>query len=376
MAGSYDLRWQYTAFAPSKRRSAETPEEDAMHSKLDLSRRDALKLMMNMGVATFAGGTVIGSRSIFAQAATAVLGHFGSANPQTFAKANGAFAKALGSGVKTDFVTVGAGPQVIAAIAGNSMDICNVGSSPMVVGFAQGVKMSMVYVEKYITDSECLAVRNDAGIASLKDLKGKKIGLPFNTSVHFALLAALKTAGLGAKDVTMINIKPDSILATWQRKDIDAAFIWHPILGDLVADNGKILLKTGDLAATGTLVFDGIVVRNEFKQKHPDLVLAYLKEYDRLCTMYEKQPQEVVKVLSPFLSMTPEKTMDYINTFHSIPPKELASNTWMGMPGAKDTGVLRTLRDQAEFLKSAEQLSAVPASFEPFVDSTFLAKMV
>ena len=44
------------------------------------------------------------------------------------------------------------------------MDICNVGSSPMVVGFAQGIKMSMVYVEKYITDSECLAVRKDASI--------------------------------------------------------------------------------------------------------------------------------------------------------------------------------------------------------------------
>ena len=43
-----------------------------------------------------------------------------------------------------------------------------------------------------------------------------------------------------------------------------------------------MILKTGDLAASGTLVFDGIVVRDEFKQQHPDLVLAYLKEYERL----------------------------------------------------------------------------------------------
>ena len=105
-------------------------------------------------------------------------------------------------------------------------------------------------------------------------------------------------------------------------------------------------------------------------------MLAYLKEYDRLCTMYEKQPQEVVKVLSPYLQMTPEKTMDYINTFHSIPPKELASEKWMGMPGAKDTGVLRTLQSQAEFLKSAEQMTTIPPSWAPYVDSTFLAKMV
>ena len=340
------------------------------------SRRDSLRLMLNMGIATFAGGAMLHSRNVFAQQATAMLGHFGSANPQTFGKANGGFAKALGANVKTDYVTVGTGAQVIAAVAGNSLDICNVGSSPMVVGFGQGIKMSMVYVEKYITDSECLAVRKDAGINSLRDLKGKKIGMPFNTSVHFAMLAALKTVGLGASDVTLINVKPDSILATWQRKDIDGAYIWHPVLGDLLADNGKLLLKTGELAASGTLVFDGIVVRNEFKEKHPDLVLAYLKEYDRLCTMYEKQPQEVVKVLSPYLQMTPEKTMDYINTFHSISPKELATDKWMGLPGAKDTGVIRTLQSQAEFLKSAEQLTTIPPSWAPYVDSTFLAKMV
>ena len=341
-----------------------------------LSRRDALKLLRNIGVATFAGGSVFTSPYARAQAATAVLGHFGSANPQTFAKATGAFAKAFGGNVKTDFVTVSAGPQVLAAIAGNSMDICNVGSSPMVVGFGQGIKMSMVYVEKYITDSECLAVRNDAGIHSLKDLKGKKVGLPFNTSVHFAMLAGLKSVGLGASDVNLVNVKADSIQATWQRKDIDAAYIWYPILGDIVADNGRILLKTGDLAASGTLVFDGIVVRDEFKQKHPELVLAYLKEYDRLCTIYEKDPQEVVKVLSPYLAMTPEKTMDYIKTFHSVSPKELATDKWMGMPGAKDTGVVRTLKAQAEFLKSAEQMTTIPPSFGPFVDSSFLAKMV
>src|SRR5712671_5052583 len=93
------------------------------------SRRDALKLMGNMGVATFAGGALLATRQVAAQQRTAVLGHFGSANPQTFAKATGAFAKAFGTSVKTDFVTVGGGPQVLAAIAGNSMDICNVGSS-------------------------------------------------------------------------------------------------------------------------------------------------------------------------------------------------------------------------------------------------------
>ncbi|MBA3478125.1 MAG: ABC transporter substrate-binding protein [Lautropia sp.] len=339
------------------------------------ARRDFNRRLLQAGVATVAGTALFGTRNALA-ADKAVLGHFGSANPQTYAKATGAFQKALGDKAAVDFVTVSAGSQVISAMAGGSIDICNVGSSPMVVGFGQELDISMVYIEKIITDSECLAVRKDAGIDDVKGLKGKTVGLPFNTSVHFAFLSALKRAGLAASDVRLLNLKPDSIVATWDRKDIDATFIWYPILGDVVEKNGKIILTSGDLADQGTLVFDGIVVRNEFKKKSPDLVLAYLKEYDRLCTLYREKPQEVIQTLSPYLNLAPEKTKAYVDSFHSLTPKEMATDKWMGKPGAKDTGVLKTLRDQAEFLKSADQMRKVPESFERYVDSTFLAKMV
>lgn len=339
------------------------------------TRREMGLLAANIGVATMAGGMMFPSIA-GAQQAKAVLGHFGGANPQTFGKANGAFQKGFGDKGTAEFVTVSAGPQIVAAMAGNSIDICNIGSSPMVIGFAKGIKISMVYVQKYITNSECLAVRTDAGIDSLKDLKGKKIGLPFNTSVHFAMLGALEEGGLKPTDVTLVNLRPDSILATWKRKDIDAAYIWHPVLSDLVADGGKVMFETGTLAKKGLLVFDGIIVRNEFKEKHPDLVLSYLKTYDELCGMYKNQQPKVVEVLSPFLSIPPAKTQEYIDTFHTITPKEMATEQWMGLPGAKETGVTKTMVKQAEFLKAADQLQDIPPSFAPYVDQSFLAKMI
>lgn len=345
-------------------------------NQFSLSRRDFATLSANMAVASFIGAVAQGSQRALAAEGTAVLGHFGSANPQTYAKATGAFQKAFGEKERIEFLTVSAGSQVISAMAGGSMDICNVGSSPMVVGFGQGLKISMVYIEKIITDSECLAVRKDAGIKTVKDLKGRTVGLPFNTSTHFAFLMALKNNGMRQNDVKLLNLKTDSIVAAWRRKDIDATYIWHPILADVVGEGGEIIFQTGELADKGTLVFDGIIVRNEFKEKRPDLVLAYLKEYDRLCALYRDKPDQVVATLSPYLSLAPEKTMEYIKSFHSLTPKEMASDKWMGLPGVKETGVLRTLRDQAEFLKEADQMKEVPASFAPFVDSSFLAKMI
>src|SRR5258706_3084481 len=188
------------------------------------TRREFTLLSANMAVASFAVGSLTRSRAAAAQEVNAMLGHFPSANQQNFSKATGSMQKALGDKVKVEFISVSAGPQILTAMAANNMDLCNIGSSPLIVGFAQGLPVSMIYVHKVVKDSECLVVRNETGIKGLKDLAGKKIGCPFNTSVHFALLAAMKTVGLKASDVTLINLRPDGIPAAWQRKEIDAAY--------------------------------------------------------------------------------------------------------------------------------------------------------
>ena len=341
-----------------------------------LTRRELGMIGANLGLASFATGILGSTGKAKAQEVKAMLGHFPSANQQNFSKATGSMQKALGEKTKVEFVSVSAGPQILTAMAANSMDLCNIGSSPLIVGFAQGLPVSMIYVHKIVKDSECLAVRNDAGIKELKDLKGKKIACPFNTSVHFALLAAMKSVGLTAADVTLVNLRPDGIPAAWQRKEIDGAYIWHPVLGALEKDGGTIIFKSGELAASGTLIFDGIVVRDAFKKERPDLVPAYLKELDRINEIYRSKPDEVAAVMAPFLQIPPETALTIAKTTYTLTPKEMISNAWMGAPGAKDTGVLKTIRDQAEFLKGADQVKTMPADFSPFVDSTFLAKMV
>lgn len=326
--------------------------------------------------AGFAGASLIARQPAWAQSVSVTLGRFGSANPQTFATATDAFGTAFGEGVKVNDMLVNSGAQVVTAMAGGSLDICNAGSSPIVVGFGNGVDLSMVYIAKYITDSESLVVRKDAGINSLADLKGRRIALPFNTSVHFSMLAALDGAGIKPTDVELINMKADSIVAAWKRSDIDAAFIWVPVLAELEADNGQIIFTTGDLAASGTIVFDGIAVRNAFKEQHPDLVLAYLKEYDRITDIYRNDPDTVVNRMMDYLTIPEETARAYVASFHSLTVQEVASQEWMGLPGMTDTGVANTLRLQAEFLKSTQQLREVPEDMTALIDQRFVAEMV
>jgi taurine transport system substrate-binding protein len=344
------------------------------------SRRQFLTYVGVMGVGVVGSSQTAGAAGGGTSAAapsTVFLGNFGSANPQTYAKANETYEKLWKArNASIQWVGVNSGGQVIQTMTAGSMDICNAGSSPMVVGFANGAPISMVYVEKYITDSECLVVRTDRGISSPANLKGKRIGTPFNSSAHFALLAVMQKAGLKPGDAHLINMPPSQIASGWDRGDLDAAYIWQPVVAQLAADKGKILVKTGDLLAGGIIVFDGIVVRDEFKQKHPDLLLSYLKEYDRIAQMYISQPDAVAQTMSKYLQLPLNDAKAYVASFHPITPKEMAEAKWMGAADPKGSGVDKALVAQAQFLKDQGSIPTVASSYGKFIDTSFLQKML
>jgi len=344
---------------------------------MNLSRREFHRAAANMLIASSAGGLLMGAASpLFAQQARQVrLGTFGAIDAQNYIRAKNRSAATFGPGVDSEFVTVRAGSEVISAMAGGSLDMCNVGSSPMMVGYANGLQASMVYVYKNIVDSECLAVQGNSGITDVAGLKGKRIGLPFNTSVHFAAVAALRSAGLGLKDVQLINMRSDQIVSAWQRREIDASYIWVPVLPRLVDDGGKIIFKTGDLNKQKLVIFDGLLVRNEFKEKSPDLVLAFLKDYEKLARTFKEEPKEVVDTMTRFLNVDEAAVMRSLNTFYPVPAREQLTSAWMGKPGEKDTGVLNTLQTQAQFLLEAGQITAMPKDLAALVDSSFVARM-
>ena len=343
--------------------------------KLNLSRRDFNLAAANFFAASAGGAALFGAAPALAQQKTVVLGTFGSIDAQNYIRAKGLANKTFGANSKVDFVTVRAGSEVISAMAGGSLDMCNLGSSPMVVGYANGVAASMVYVYKNIIDSEALVVKNSANIKTLADLKGKRVGLPFNTSVHFACLAAMKTAGLGVNDVKLINMRADTIASAWQRNELDASYIWVPVIPTIVADGGTVLFKTGDLNKSNLVMFDAFLVRDEFKKKNPDLVLAFLKDFEQIAAMFKSNPKDVVETMTKFLSVDEAAVMRSLNTFYPVPAKEQLTSLWLGKPGEKDSGAIKTLQVQAEFLKETGQINALPKDMNGLVDKTFLQQM-
>lgn len=128
-----------------------------------------------------------------------------------------------------------------------------------------------------IGSAESLVATADFGISDVKDLAGKKVATPFASTAHYSLLSALKVAGVDEKDVSLLDMEADDIYASWQRGDIDAAYIWYPTLDNLISDGGTVITGSDKLAEEGYVTGDLIVARDKFAQENPELVAQFLQ---------------------------------------------------------------------------------------------------
>jgi NitT/TauT family transport system substrate-binding protein len=91
-----------------------------------------------------------------------------------------------------------------------------------------------------------LVARRSAGIATLADLRGKRVMLPRNTSANYYLVAMLRTVGLTEDDVELVPLPPnqgdltgmDQMSDALQRGDVDAISMWEPEPDDAIKQLG------------------------------------------------------------------------------------------------------------------------------------------
>ena len=73
-----------------------------------------------------------------------------------------------------------------------------------------------------------IVARRSAGIAALKDLKGKRIGVTASTSAAYFAHKMLQKAGLADTDVTLAPLAPNDLPAALADRKVDAIAIWEP----------------------------------------------------------------------------------------------------------------------------------------------------
>lgn len=94
---------------------------------------------------------------------------------------------------------------------------------------AGGGKGVMVMLTDYSNGNDMIVAK--PGIKSIKELKGKKIGIEVGLVEHLLLLHALAGAGMKEQDVTLVNAKTNETPQVLGSKEVDAIGAWQPVSG-------------------------------------------------------------------------------------------------------------------------------------------------
>ncbi|WP_454725249.1 MULTISPECIES: taurine ABC transporter substrate-binding protein [Cupriavidus] len=278
------------------------------------------------------------------------------------------------TGYKVSFRKLASGADVIRALASGSVQIGEAGSAPIASGLSQGLDIELFWILDNINDAEALVVRNGSNVASLADLKGKRLAVPFVSTSHFHTLLALETAKVDPRGVRIVNMRPPEIAAAWERGDIDATFIWDPVLAK-AKKTGQVLTTSGQIAAqTGKATFDGIVVSKAFARDND----AFLTEFVRILAdtdaAYRKNKaawsadSAQVKAVAKWSGAEPADVPASLALYEFPTLQQQASAAWLG------GGAARSLAATAAFLKSQGTIQNVLPDYAAGVNATWVRK--
>lgn len=134
-----------------------------------------------------------------------------------------------------------------------------------------------------------VVVPKDSPYYELTDLEGKHVSVPFGSAAHGMMLRALQLRGLPSNYWNLVSQSPEVGSTNLKEKRIDAHGDFVPY-AELLPFRG-IGRKIYDGAETGHPTFHGVVVRKDFGEKHPEIVVAYIKALMEANEWFRKNPQ-------------------------------------------------------------------------------------
>lgn len=324
-----------------------------------------MKRLLTLGVALLA----LALPAAAAEDLKITIGYQTVVEPSKVPQATGAYDPATHA--RIDWRKFDSGADVIAAIASGALDIGYVGSSPLAAAASRDLPIETIYIVGLIGESEALVARNGSGIDGLKDLVGKKVAVPFVSTTHYSLLAALQHEGIDPKKVEILNLRPPEIAAAWERGDIDAAYVWDPALGQIRA-SGKVILDSAKVAEWGAPTFDAWIVRKQFADEHPEAVRAFVKVTGDAYANYLADPaawgpkseeaREIARLTGAKVEEVPQLLKGYV--FPTL--ADQASAAFLG------GGTVEAIAATSRFLKEQGRIDAVLDDYSGYVSANYV----
>ena len=197
--------------------------------------------------------------------------------PFQAAKVAGTYEEALG--VKINWVSFDTGTAMSAAMASGDVQISvSQGVPPFVVAASAGQDIQIVDVAVSYSDNDNCVVHSDHEIdkTSAAELSGKKVAVPLGTAAHYGFLSQMNHFGVDVASLEVVDMAPAEGAAALAQGSVDMACGWGGALRRML-ESGNVLLTGAEKEELGILVFDVTTAPANFVAEESELLAKFLK---------------------------------------------------------------------------------------------------
>ena len=198
------------------------------------------------------------------------------------------------------------------AFAAGKLDAVAMTNGDTLVTGATGGKGVMALINDYSNGNDMVIAK--PGIGSVKELKGKKIGVEIGFVSHLLLLDALKQNGMSEADVELVNVPTNETPQVLASGQVDAIVAWQPNSGAALnlVPGSKAVFTSADQPG---LIYDVLAVTPESLANHRADWLKVMQVWYRIVDFIKdpKTFEDAVKIMASRVGVPAEKYKTFIS---------------------------------------------------------------
>lgn len=214
-------------------------------------------------------------------------------------------------GVDVDFEWFEYVPSMEAFAAGKVDAVCMTNGDALVTG-ATGAPSKTILINDYSNGNDMLVAK--PGIESVKDLKGKKIGVEVGFVDHLLVLKALEANGMTEADVTLVNIPTHETPKAFASGDVDAIAAWQPNSGQALkaVPGSKAIYTSKDVPG---LIYDVLAVNPASLSQRTEDWKKVAKVWYRIVNyFYDPATRaDAIKSMAARVNLSPEEYSAFVD---------------------------------------------------------------
>ncbi|MEV6345560.1 ABC transporter substrate-binding protein [Actinoplanes sp. NPDC051851] len=200
-------------------------------------------------------------------------------------------------------------------------------------------------------------------VASVADLRGRKVAVEKGTTSELLLSSALEKNGMTFADVTVVPTASDQVAGVLASGSVDAAVAYEPYVSTALKSDGVKELYTAQQSPG--LISDALYLDKAYLAANPGAAAAMARVWEKAVAAYEADPAAGQKIIATAIGADPASLTA---AFDGVQFYDLAANAEQ----LGDVFATETLPGIASTMKLAGMIDAVP-DLTGAVDATGVA---